>query len=308
MKYKIILVTGGAGFLGRHLIADLLEAGFVVRCFDRVKPEWITKDIDFIEGDFTASHILAPAVKGADVVIHLVSTTLPKSSNEDPQFDAISNLSGTINLLDIAVKFKVKRLIFISSGGTVYGRPSSIPVAETHSTNPLCSYGIIKLAIEKYLRLYHCLYGLSSCTLRLSNLYGEYQRIDTGQGAIAVFCDKALKNETIDIWGDGAVTRDFLYVKDATEAIMKAIFSEYSGGEINIGTGYGTSLNQLISIIESVVKRKILFRYLPHRTFDIQEIYLDISEAKRQLQWSPSTPLRDGITQVVKWMQKHHAL
>jgi UDP-glucose 4-epimerase len=303
MKYKSVLVTGGAGFLGRHLLFHLLGMGFSVRCFDRIKPLWLTSDIEFIEGDFTAAHILAPAVEDIDAIIHLVSTTLPKTSNDDPQFDAISNLAGTIGLLDLAVKYRAKRLIFISSGGTVYGNPSVIPIPESHSTNPLCSYGIIKLSIEKYLRMYHALYGLESCSLRLSNLYGEHQRVDTNQGAIAVFCHKALSGQSIDIWGDGTVVRDFLYVKDSIDAITKAMLSDYSGAEINIGAGQSTSLNQIIADIEAVLGRKVPCRYLPARPFDIPEVCLDISEAKLRLGWEPSTNLQDGIRLVIDWMK-----
>jgi UDP-glucose 4-epimerase len=303
MKYKSVLITGGAGFLGRHLLSDLLNKGFSIRCFDRVKPSWITSDIEFIEGDFTSSHILAPAIKDIDVIIHLASTTLPKTSNDDPQFDAISNLAGTIGLLDLAVEHRVKRIIFISSGGTVYGNPSVFPTPESHSTNPLCSYGIIKLAIEKYLRMYSALYGLKSCSLRVSNLYGEYQRIDTNQGAIAVFCHKALHREPIDIWGDGTVVRDFLYVKDSLEAITKAMLSDCSGTEINIGFGQSASLNQVIACIESLLGRKMACRYFPERPFDIHEVCLDISEAKQKLDWEPSTSLQDGIRLMIDWIK-----
>jgi len=303
MKYKSVLVTGGAGFLGRHLVFRLLDMGTSVRCFDRIKPLWMTSDIDFVEGDFTASDILAPAVKDVDAIIHLASTSLPKTSNDDPRFDIMSNLAGTIGLLDLSVKYRVKRLIFISSGGTVYGPSSINPIPESHPTNPLCSYGIIKLAIEKYLRMYHKLYGLESCSLRLSNLYGEHQRIDISQGAIAVFCHKALKKQPIDIWGDGTVVRDFLYVKDAADAIIKALLSDYSGIEINIGSGQSSNLNQIIAGIEDVLGRNVDRRYLPGRPFDVQEVCLDISKARLLLDWEPSTSLHNGITLMVAWMK-----
>jgi UDP-glucose 4-epimerase len=228
-------------------------------------------------------------------MLSFIWLTLPKTSNEDPKFDAISNLAGTIGLLDLAVQYRTKRLIFISSGGTVYGRPSVIPIPESHPLNPLCSYGIIKLAIEKYLRMYHTLYGLKSCSLRLSNLYGEHQRADTGQGAIAVFCYKALSGKPIDIWGDGTVARDFIYVKDSVDAITKAMCSDYSGTEINIGSGQNTTLNQIIASIESFLGREVTRRYLPGRPFDIHEVCLDISYAKLQLGWEPTKSLQDGI-------------
>lgn len=299
---RSVLVTGGSGFIGSHLLFHLLDMGFRVRCFDRVKPPWLQSGIEFIEGDFTASQSLASALKGVDILIHLVSTTLPKTSHDDPQFDVISNLAGTIGLLNQAVQSRVKRLIFISSCA-VYGRPAVNPVCESHPTNPLFSYGIVKLAIEKYLRMYYDLYGLESCVLRLSNLYGEHQRADTGQGAIAIFCDKALKGEPIEIWGSGAVVRDYLYVKDAVEAITRAVLSDESGTEINIGSGKGASLNEVIETIESLTGWKIERRHLPCRPFDVEEIRLDIAEAKRRLGWEPSTDLRKGIQKVIDWMK-----
>ncbi|MFA5322631.1 MAG: NAD-dependent epimerase/dehydratase family protein [Smithella sp.] len=304
MRYKSVLVTGGSGFVGQHLLPYLSNKGFSVRCFDRMKPLWLTSDIEFIEGDLSAPHILEPSVEGMDVIVHLVSTTLPKTSNDDPQFDAISNLIGTIGLIELAVKHGIKRMIFISSGGTVYGRPYTIPMSESHPTNPLCSYGIIKLTIEKYLRMYYDLYGLKSVSLRLSNLYGEHQRVDTGQGAVTVFCHKAVNGAPIDIWGDGSVARDFLYVKDAIDAIFKAILSDHSGMEINIGSGKSISLNQTIACIEKVLGKNVKRRYLPGRSFDINEVCLDILQARQLLGWMPSTDLQDGIRLMVNWLAK----
>ena len=303
MKHQSVLVVGGGGFLGRHLTVRLLAEGFSVRCFDRVKPTWLPRAVEFYEGDFTASHILSPAVEGVDVVFHLASTTLPKSSNEDPQFDVMSNLAGTVSLLDLAVKNKVARLVFTSSGGTVYGVPTGIPISEQHPTNPMCSYGIVKLAIEKYLRLYHSLHGLSCCSLRLANPYGEYQRVDSGQGAIAVFCHQALRGETVKVWGDGEVIRDFFYVGDAVEAMMLAMRSDCAGIELNVGSGDGASINQIIGHIEAVLEQDVARQYLPGRPFDIPKVYLDISCARHVLGWAPSMPLHEGVKRVIDWMR-----
>jgi UDP-glucose 4-epimerase len=303
-EYKRILVVGGCGFIGRHLVEDLLKSGTTVRILDRVKPAWIDERIEFFEGDFTAVHYLEHVMDGCDAVFHLASTTLPASSNDDPAFDISSNLSGAVALLDLAVKKKVKRFIFASSGGTVYGIPAAVPVPENHPTHPLCSYGIVKLAIEKYLRLYHELYGLNTCSLRLANPYGEYQRADKAQGVIAVFCDKALRGQTIDIWGDGTVVRDFIYIGDATHALIKALYADCSGIELNVGAGVGASLNQLLEHIEAILERPVKRNYLSKRSFDIPEIYLDIQAANQLIGWAPSEELSSGIRKMIDWLSK----
>lgn len=298
------LVIGGSGFLGRHLIESLLAAGVDVCSLDITLPEQPDNRLEYIEGSFTDRMLVEKAMMGCDTVFHLASTTLPKTSNDDPAFDIISNLAGTVTLLDLAVKNKVKKFIFISSGGTVYGAPTQLPVSEDHSTNPTCSYGIVKLAIEKYLYMYHQAYGLETCSLRLSNPYGEYQRIDAGQGAVAVFCHKALTGETMEIWGDGSVVRDFIYVKDAVRAIMLTLDSGCAGMAINIGYGAGASLNQLLEQIEIVCGCTINRQYLPARGFDVPKIYLDIRRAKKVLGWEPEVLLAEGIKKLIYAMRQ----
>src|SRR6516164_2664646 len=154
------LVLGGLGFIGSHLVDALLAEGHFVRCFDRANVIALEKshlfygDIEIFEGDFVSETDIVHALSGCDICFHLVSTTLPKSSNADPAFDVETNVVGTVRLLSQAVKAGVKKVIFVSSGGTVYGIPKHIPIAETHPTDPICSYGITKLAIEKYLALF----------------------------------------------------------------------------------------------------------------------------------------------------------
>lgn len=302
--YSRILVIGGGGFIGRHLVELLLKKNVSVRVMDRVRPDWIGSDVEFFEGDFSAIHYLDHVMNDCDGVFHLASTTLPASSNADPQFDIATNLSGTVGLLDLAVEKGVKKFIFISSGGTVYGGHGEVPIQESDPTNPLCSYGIVKLAIEKYMRLYHQLYGLDTCSLRLANPYGEYQRVDKAQGAIAVFCDKALRNEPIDIWGDGTIVRDYVYVKDAVKALVLALEVECSGMEINVGAGVGVNINTLLDHIETAVGRPVERNYLPGRSFDIPAVCLDIHVARECLGWNPEVELVDGIGRFIDWVAR----
>lgn len=294
-KTESVLVIGGAGFIGRHLVEELTKSNYKVRILDLQKPDWLNKKIEFIEGSFVSEHLLEEALSGCDFVFHLASTTLPKSSNEDPVFDVSSNLIGTVRLLQYAVNAKIKKFIFASSGGTVYGIPEALPVKEDGKTNPTCSYGIVKLTIEKYLRLFFQLYNLDTCSLRIANPYGEYQRFDRAHGAVTVFCKNAIAKEPIEIWGDGTIERDFIYIKDVISAMLKTLISECRGEEINIGCGKGESLNEIIAAIERLTGEKMDVNYLPSRSFDVPVNYLDISKAKEILNWQPATSLDDGI-------------
>ncbi len=305
------LVLGGKGFLGSHLVDALLSRGHFVRCFER--PHVISlgeghesdQNFELFEGDFVSEADVLAALEGCDVCFHLVSTTQPKSSNTDPVFDVESNLLGTIRLLNHAVKSGLKKIIFTSSGGTVYGEPSQSPIPETHTTNPICSYGITKLSIEKYLGLYRELHSLDYTVLRLANPFGERQRTHASQGAVAVFLGKAIREETIEIWGDGSIIRDYVYVHDVTSALLAAL--DFQGEEhiFNIGTGSGLSLNDVLNTIEKVTNHPTKRRYIDSRRFDVPACVLDIGKAISLLGWSPQTSFEDGVLRFAKWLENH---
>lgn len=302
-----ILVIGGAGFIGSHLTTALLEAGHRVLCLD-VKPPAIRHErLQWVEGSFIHREKINEVLEGCDVVYHLASATVPKTSNDDPAFDINSNLIGTTHLLQCAVQNRIRKLIFTSSGGTVYGRPDSLPVSEASPTQPLCSYGIVKLAIEKYLFMFHHLHGLNACVLRLSNPYGENQRPDTGQGVIAAFCHKAMSGQPIEIWGDGSVIRDYIHIADVTDAMIKAMYVDCGGQVLNIGSGQGTSLNEIIVHIETTCGQVIDRIYQKSRPFDVPAIYLDISAAAKKLDWRPRTPLDEGIGHLIHSIRRNAA-
>lgn len=303
------LVLGGRGFIGSHLIGSLLAKGFYVRCFDRPHVAPLSEShltnpfFEMYEGDLVSEADVAESLDGCDICFHLVSTTLPKSSNADPVFDIESNVLGTVRLLTRAVKSGVKKVIFVSSGGTVYGVPNQIPILETHTTDPICSYGITKLMIEKYLSLFKQLHGLDYTVFRLANPFGVYQRPHASQGAVAVFLDKVLRGQEIEIWGDGGVTRDYIYISDVAEALVSAI--SYNGATpiFNIGSGVGTTLNELITIMERVLGRTVARHYRPGRLFDVPVNVLDNSLARQELGWEPRVKLEEGIAKTTEWMR-----
>lgn len=309
-KSKLFLVLGGRGFIGSHLVDSLLSKGYRVRCFERPRvgilrePQLLDSNCEIFEGDFMCDADVADALEGCEICYHLISTTIPKSSNEDPVFDVESNLLGTVRLLTHALKAGVKKVVFVSSGGTVYGIPMHVPISETHPNNPLCSYGITKLAIEKYLALFHQLHGIDYTILRLANPFGEGQKIHASQGAVAVFLGKALQGENIEIWGDGTVVRDYVYIDDVIEALLAV--SDYMGAEhiFNIGSGRGLSLNDILDAIERVTGRPTIRRYVSGRSFDVPANVLCIERAKQELGWLPRVAFEDGLSRFAKWLEQ----
>lgn len=301
-------IFGGGGFIGSAIADRLLLDGHKLRIFERPRVEPYrkfldTEQVEWTTGDLLSVHDVSAAVEGSDAVIHLVSTTLPKSSNDDPVYDVQTNLVATLQLLDVMVAKQVGRILFISSGGTVYGRPAYVPVDEAHPTEPEVSYGIVKLAIEKYLLMYQRLHGIRATILRVANPFGERQRIETAQGAVGVFLHRALKGQPIEIWGDGSATRDFIYISDVANAFATALTYEGSSSVFNVGSGTGTSLNQLIAEIEAVLGVAVERKHLPGRPIDVPVSILDNQLARREFGWEPQVGLREGLAKTAGWMQ-----
>ena len=291
------LVLGGNGFIGSHLVDRLFAEDHRVRVFDKYKEQFRRPlgGVEYSYGDFGNRGLLSNALKDIDLVFHLISTTLPETSNDDPAFDISSNVVETIFLLEQCVTNKIKKIVFISSGGTVYGMPEILPINEDCTTDPLCSYGIAKLTNEKYLSLFNHLYGLNYAVIRPSNPYGSRQNPQAAQGAISVFLGKAIRKETINIWGDGEIVRDYLFIDDLVDGIYKAAVSEPRSKIFNIGSGEGISLNDILKAIRNVANLEVKVEYTDKRIFDVPKIILDISRAKDELGWKPVTPLQTGL-------------
>lgn len=306
-------IFGGGGFIGSAVADRLLQEGHEIRIFERprVTPyRTFSPDerVEWLGGDLLSTHDVTDAIDGVDVVFHLVSTTLPKSSNDDPIFDVETNVVGTLQMLNAMVARGVRRMIFISSGGTVYGNPLYLPVDERHPTDPLVSYGITKLTIEKYLAIFERIHGIKSVVLRVANPYGERQRIETAQGAVGVFLHNAINGIPLDVWGDGSVTRDYIHVSDVAEAFVRAL--QYTGNArvFNISSGVGVSLNELIGMLEDTLGRPVIRRYLPARPFDVRVSVLSKDLAGEELKWAPTISMPEGIARTAQWMINHLGL
>ncbi len=304
-----IVIFGGGGFIGSAIVDRLLKDGHELRIFERPRVEpyrQFTNDerVEWLTGDLMSLHDVSSAIEDCDVVMHLVSTTLPKNSNDDMVYDVQSNLVATLQLLNAMVAKGVRKIVFISSGGTVYGNPIYLPIDENHPTEPHVSYGVTKLAIEKYLLLYQYLHGIKVNILRVANPYGERQRVETAQGAVGVFLSRAIQNQPIEIWGDGSVTRDFIYISDVAEAFSRAIDYDGANSVFNISSGIGTNLNELIHMIERVLSREVVRHYCPSRIFDVPVSILANSLALQELDWQPRVGLEEGISKTAAWMRQ----
>jgi len=301
------LILGGNGFIGIPLARKLLAEGHKVRILDEVKSfghKYIA-ECDYRCGDFANSKLLSESLDNIDVVFHLISTTIPITSNKDPIFDVQSNVVKTLSLLEQCIVKKIKKVVFTSSGGTIYGIPTKLPVHEDNQTNPQCSYGITKLVIEKYLSLFKLLHGLNYSIVRISNPYGMGQNPKKIQGVIPIFLNKIIGDELIEIWGDGEIVRDYIYIDDLVEGIYKSATINTISHVFNIGNGVGYSLNHIIKTISQITMHKAKINYTKERIFDIPEIYLDISRAKKELVWVPTTSLKNGIEKTWKAIQKN---
>jgi len=304
-----ITIFGGGGFIGSAIADRLLLDGHELCIFERPRVEPYRRFaegeiVHWLTGDLMSVHDVGNAIDGADAVLHLVSTTLPKSSNDDPIYDVQSNLVATLQMLNVMVTKKVRKIVFISSGGTVYGNPVYLPIDEKHPTEPRVSYGITKLAIEKYLLMYQQLHGIKTTILRVSNPFGERQRVETAQGVVGAFLMKAIQNQPLEIWGDGNVVRDYLYVGDVAEAFARAVAYEGPKSVFNVSSGVGKSLNELIDVIENVLGREVVRRYQPCRPFDVPVNILDNSLAKSELGWQLHVGFENGIAKTAQWMRQ----
>jgi UDP-glucose 4-epimerase len=290
------MVLGGTGFIGSHLVDRLLADGHQVRVLSR-SPEQSRPPlpgVDYRLANLADIPALVEALSGIEVVYHLISSTVPSTTNRDPVFDIESNLIGLVRLLQVICDSGVRRVVYLSSGGTVYGPPELLPIPENHPLHPICSYGIVKVAAENYLHMFHELYGLDYVILRASNAYGERQGHHGVQGIIGTFLSKLRNGEDLEVWGDGSLVRDFIHVDDLARLGVKAGASDRLG-IYNAGSGRGHSIREVLEFIGQTVGRKLPVVWREGRRFDVPRVVLDITKAEGDFAWRPEIGLAEGI-------------
>lgn len=309
-----IVILGAAGFVGTNLAIKLCQD-----CKNKVtlvdyKKEFFSPiielglNVDIIESNFSEDTDFDELLNDKDVVYHLVSTTIPTTSNQHIVDEFKSNTIATACLLDACVRNNISRVIFISSGGTVYGKEVNCPLSENVSTNPITSYGVQKVTIEKLLYLYNYMYNLDYRVIRLANPYGPYQRPNGMLGAVTTFTYKAIKKEEIIVYGDGSVVRDFIYIDDAIEGIIK-IANCKSGYKIyNLGSGIGISIKEVLKTISNTLKTDLKIKYIEGRKVDVHTNYLDISRYREISGDLNLTTLEEGINKTAEFMRSYYKI
>ncbi|GFP32703.1 UDP-glucose 4-epimerase [Candidatus Hakubella thermalkaliphila] len=301
-----ILVTGGAGFIGSHVVDRYIQDGHTVTVVDdlstgderNLNPEAYFFKFDIRDSDLEELF----AYSGFDVVNHHAAQIDVRKSVGDPRHDAGVNIVGSINLLECSRKHSVKKFIYISTGGAVYGEPAWLPVQEDHPINPKCHYGISKHTAEHYLHLYSILYGLRYTIFRYPNVYGPRQNPYGEAGVNAIFIGKMLSGECPTIFGDGEQLRDYVYIDDIVEANVLALTA--GDNEVfNLGSGVGTSVNEIFQLLKKMIGFSGRPHYAPLRPGEIRQIYLDSSKARRMLGWEVKTDLKEGLQRTVEWFR-----
>ncbi|MFH1403326.1 MAG: SDR family oxidoreductase [Candidatus Altiarchaeota archaeon] len=299
------LVTGGAGFIGSNIVDLLVSEGYDVVVVDDLstgKKENINDSAVFREVDITSPKLDSVFMEEKpDYVIHQAAQINVRKSVTEPEFDARVNILGSINLLECCRRHGVKRVVYASSGGAVYGEPEYLPADESHPVNPLCPYGASKYAVEKYLFLYSVNYGLDYIILRYGNVYGPRQDPLGEAGVVAIFTKKMLLSDTPVINGDGGQTRDFVHVKDVARANLLALRAKTGERVFNIGSGVETSVNEITKHLMECTGAKVKPKHGPEVKGEVRRIYLNVGLAGSELKWAPVIGLEDGLKETVEW-------
>ena len=303
-----ILITGGAGFIGSHVADLLIENKFEVSVVDNLstgKLENINPKARFYECDIRDSELFKILeTEKPQIVIHNAAQLSVRNSVDDPVNDANINIIGGLNLLEACRKLKVKKVIFASSGGVVYGEQQYFPADENHPTKPISPYGVAKLSFEKYLYYYNYTFGMNYICLRYANIYGPRQDPFGEAGVVAIFSKKLLNNEQPVINGDGKQTRDYVFVKDVAVANLLAVKKDFIG-EINIGTGKETDVNNLFDILKKSAGKKDLKEiHAPAKEGEQLRSVLSYKKAKEILGWSPKMELKIGLAKTFEWFKE----
>jgi UDP-glucose 4-epimerase len=300
-----VLVTGGNGFIGSHVVDALIAAGQDVSVLDvyqeRYRPP--LPGVRYFKGSFGDANVVAAALhEGIDTVIHLANYGLSLNDSGLPTSD-LKNLEDSVKLFEACIEHKVGKVVYMSSGGKIYGIAEKLPITESHPTNPLGSYGITKLAIEKHLLSLSHYSGIGATIVRPSNPYGIRQAPQGVQGVIPIFAWRILHQQPITIWGEGNTIRDYVDVKDVATACVQAA-SHVCSGVYNLGSGVGIETIQVLGMISDLIGAPSIIKWEPARTFDVPAIVLDSSRAEKDLNWRPDTDIRCGLLGVIQWLEE----
>ncbi len=302
-----ILVTGGAGFIGSHVVNQGLAEGYEVVIVDDLstgRASNLNPAAKFYPLDIRSPEVEKVfEVERPDFISHHAAQMDVRRSIVDPLFDASVNILGSLNLIDLAKHYQVKRFVYISSGGAAYGEPEYLPCDEDHPVNPICQYGASKHTVEHYLYMYHANYGMPYTVLRYPNVYGPRQDPHGEAGVVAIFTGKMLAGEPVTINGDGEQVRDFVYVADCARANLLAMKSENSTGIFNLGSGEGTSINQIFDHLKQITGYKLDAAHGPAKVGETRRIYLSAAKAQKQLGWSQTFDLREGLEKTVAYFK-----
>ena len=308
-----VIVLGAAGFIGTNLAMELARQAtdtvtLVDVCRDYFAPVRACsfENVRFVESGFTEQTDFDSLLQGQQVVYHLVSTTVPTTSNQQIPQELTANVVVTAKMLDACVRCGVEKVVFISSGGTVYGKESNCPLREDTPTNPISSYGIQKVTIEKLLYLYRYMYGLDYRVVRLANPYGPWQRPNGVLGAVTTFTYKALMDQPIAVYGDGSVVRDFIYIDDAIRGIRNIVNGQGRHRTYNLGSGRGTSIRQVLQAVEKALGKKLNMEFQPARAVDMPVNYLDISRYEADFGKLEPIDLEEGIVRTAAFLKAQY--
>lgn len=302
-----ILVTGGAGFIGSHVVDLFVAQGYEVVIVDDLstgRASNLNPAAKFYQVDIRSPQLREVfETEKPDFVSHHAAQMDVRRSVAQPLFDADINILGSINLLEIAKDFQVKRLVYISTGGAVYGEPERLPCDESHPINPICQYGASKHTVEHYLYMYYANYGLKYTVLRYPNVFGPRQDPHGEAGVVAIFTGRMLAGESATINGDGEQTRDFVYVGDCAQANLLALTIDHEPGIYNLGWGRPTSINEICSVLVEITNYSLPVQYGPAKVGETRHIYLDASKAKKDLGWEPTITLEEGLEKTVEYFK-----
>lgn len=300
-SHKRVVILGAGGFIGINLAHTLAVEPCEVICFDRFQhPHW-PQNARAITGDFANMPRELLAVLDDATVYHLVSSCRPSQTTEMAADEVVVDVVATLRYLE-QTRARNIRWVFVSSGGTVYGPNAPCPTTEDAPTNPICSYGLVKLTLEKYFALYKKLHGTDFVVARVSNPYGPWQDPLRGQGVIAALTYKALAGQAVEIWGDGENVRDYLYIDDAVRGLLELADSGESGEIYNLSSGKGSTINELINIINRTLGLQVNTNYADARISDVRKSILDSNKLRKLTGWNPKISLDDGIKVTAKWL------